>query len=365
VSYPKFDSTTGLPSLRLAELSIGDSWSWLAFNIEYTTFKPIDLGGGYSSPFGRPSVSDIQLVLLGPQFATGFIFLQGDGVYDPPSAVHTAATPSLSLGDLRNSASVSMPTSSPQPAVLSIEYNPGPAYAFDSATAPPHFVRQGGYGTPEAPSISAIPSTESTPATMAPATSAAIIVSIQQSTSAGGFLAATVQFVSASPSSLGSSTTLGSIGPMETANLPDRISAPPLQQAAILQVAGRQGPMLTHTATPVHAAAAALPQTAQAGVAFLPFNAAASLADIPLDVGRIEKTLTSTIAEIKRLSPDLAGWLTVGHLSPLTVAFAAAAISGGSAYYYLRRRKGREPNRLEDEESSNWLFSRLHSAASQ
>ncbi|HKD36296.1 MAG TPA: hypothetical protein VKB78_05830, partial [Pirellulales bacterium] len=146
-------------------------------------------------------------------------------------------------------------------------------------------------------------------------------------------------------------------------DLPDRLAASPIEQSAMPFVAATRETIVPHKLAAAHLSV--LQRSSQSGAALLPIEAAASLADIPLDLGRIEQTLSATVAEIKQLSPDLTGWLSLRHVNPLTVAVTAAAIGGGSAYYYLRRRNARDSNRQHDEESSSWIFSRLHSAASQ
>jgi hypothetical protein len=168
-----------------------------------------------------------------------------------------------------------------------------------------------------------------------------------------------------SPLSVVANAGLSTTHRAESDGLPDRISAPPAEQSSSKAIAPTREVLATHRVAAGYGLAAVVARSSEAGVPFLPLKAAASLVDIPLNLGQIEQTLEATIAEIKHLSPDVAGWLASSRVSPFTVAFAAAAISGGSAYYYLRRRSAREADRKDDEESSSWLFSRLQSVPSQ
>ncbi|HEY2147870.1 MAG TPA: hypothetical protein VGH32_08025 [Pirellulales bacterium] len=229
----------------------------------------------------------------------------------------------------------------------------------------PRIGQQGPYATPEAPAITALPSSESTPATMSSAGAASVAASTHLSASAAAVAIAAVPSVGGSPLSISLNSTLSAVGRAESAGLSDWISMPSPEHSGSQIVTASREVLAPHTAAAGLVLAAGVQHTSQAGASLLPLKVAASLVEMPIDLGRIEQTLTATIADIKRLSPDLAGWLSISHFSPLTVAFATAAIGGGSAYYYLRRRGGREANRQEDEESSSWLFSRLHSAASQ
>jgi hypothetical protein len=84
----------------------------------------------------------------------------------------------------------------------------------------------------------------------------------------------------------------------------------------------------------------------------------AALAELPLDLRRMEQALETVISEVKLIGPEVARWLDGVHATPVTVAIAAAAVAGGSIYY-LRRRGTRRADRPEDEASSSWLFARL------
>jgi hypothetical protein len=95
----------------------------------------------------------------------------------------------------------------------------------------------------------------------------------------------------------------------------------------------------------------------QGGNIQLPVGKAA-LADMPLDMRRMEQALETVVSEVKLIGPEVARWLDGIHATPLTVAIAAAAVASGSVYY-LRRRSTRRADRPEDEASSSWLFARL------
>ena len=93
------------------------------------------------------------------------------------------------------------------------------------------------------------------------------------------------------------------------------------------------------------------------GILQLP-DGKAALADMPLDMSRMEQALETVVSEVKLIGPEVARWLDGIHVTPLTVAIAAAAVASGSVYY-LRRRSVRRADRPEDEASSSWLFARL------
>jgi hypothetical protein len=95
----------------------------------------------------------------------------------------------------------------------------------------------------------------------------------------------------------------------------------------------------------------------QGGIVQLP-DGKAALADMPLDMRRMEQALETVVSEVKLIGPEVARWLDGIHVTPLTVAIAAAAVASGSVYY-LRRRSTRRADRPEDEASSSWLFARL------
>jgi hypothetical protein len=95
----------------------------------------------------------------------------------------------------------------------------------------------------------------------------------------------------------------------------------------------------------------------QGGIVQLP-DGRAALADMPLDMRRMEQALETVVSEVKLIGPEVARWLDGIHATPLTVAIAAAAVASGSVYY-LRRRSTRRADRPEDEASSSWLFARL------
>ncbi len=83
-----------------------------------------------------------------------------------------------------------------------------------------------------------------------------------------------------------------------------------------------------------------------------------ALAELPLDLRRMEQALETVVSEVKLIGPEVARWLEGVHATPVTVAIAAAAVAGGSLYYW-RRRGTRRVGRPEDEASSSWLFARL------
>ena len=93
------------------------------------------------------------------------------------------------------------------------------------------------------------------------------------------------------------------------------------------------------------------------GILQLP-DGKAALADMPLDMRRMEQALETVVSEVKLIGPEVARWLDGIRVTPLTVAIAAAAVASGSVYY-LRRRSTRRADRPEDEASSSWLFARL------
>ncbi len=93
------------------------------------------------------------------------------------------------------------------------------------------------------------------------------------------------------------------------------------------------------------------------GIVQLP-DGKAALADMPLDMRRMEQALETVVSEVKLIGPEVARWLDGIHVTPLTVAIAAAAVASGSVYY-LRRRSKRRAERPEEEASSSWLFARL------
>jgi hypothetical protein len=93
------------------------------------------------------------------------------------------------------------------------------------------------------------------------------------------------------------------------------------------------------------------------GVVQLP-DGKAALANMPLDLRRMEQALETVVSEVKLIGPEVARWLDGIHVTPLTVAIAAAAVASGSVYY-LRRRGTRRADGPEDEASSSWLFARL------
>jgi hypothetical protein len=95
----------------------------------------------------------------------------------------------------------------------------------------------------------------------------------------------------------------------------------------------------------------------QGGIVQLP-DGKAALADMPLDIRRMEQALETVVSEVKLIGPEVARWLDGIHVTPLTVAIAAAAVASGSVYY-LRRRSKRRADRPEEEASSSWLFARL------
>jgi len=93
------------------------------------------------------------------------------------------------------------------------------------------------------------------------------------------------------------------------------------------------------------------------GIVQLP-DAKAALAEMPLDLRRMEQTLETVVSEVKLIGPEVARWLDGIHVTPLTVAIAAAAVASGSVYYF-RRRGTRNADRPDEEASSSWLFARL------
>jgi hypothetical protein len=94
------------------------------------------------------------------------------------------------------------------------------------------------------------------------------------------------------------------------------------------------------------------------GEIVLPPEGKAALAELPLDLRRMEQALETVVSEVKLIGPEVARWFDGIHATPVTVAIAAAAVAGGSIYY-LRRRGTRRADRPEDEASSSWLFARL------
>ncbi len=365
-SFSKIQPSADGLSLRPSDSGFSDTWSSPTFGFEYS-FKTFQVGGGFYSEFDSVRPTDAGSLLSSPPvmniniYGQDVVVSETWFVIENSVAMPTVITPSLGVSP--GAASSSVPDTSAE--LRTAEYG-GKATAgptSDPIPLPPRVGQQGPYATPE-PAIIALPSSESTPATMSPAGGASVAASTHLSTSAAAVAIAAVPSVGGSPLSIAVNSTLSAVGRAESAGWSDWISMPSPEHSSQIVTASREVPA-PHSAAAGLVLAAGVQHTSQAGASLLPLKVAASLVEMPIDLGRIEQTLTATIADIKRLSPDLAGWLNISHVSPLTVAFATAAIGGGSAYYYLRRRGGREANRQEDEESSSWLFSRLHSAASE
>jgi hypothetical protein len=342
-----------------------DTWSLPTLSFEYVEIKPLQMSGGYYSlTVTTVAIGGGSFSLSPPGMSTS-LYSQAIAACDTMLMIDHYLTAPL-LGDLRASGSISTGGTSPALVAATAEFG-GKATAFDmsDSIAPPPLMHQGPYAATEALAITALPSPEPTPGTTTSAPASAVVVSGQPPAPAASVVIAAGQSISASPFAAGVTSTLGSLVRADMPGLADSISTPLVGQNGNQVVAAPRDAAAPHTATAALALAARMAQSSQAGAALMPLKAAASLVEMPIDLGRLEQTLAATIADIKQLTPDLAGWLNISHVSPLTVAFATAAIGGGSAYYYLRRRGAREISRLEDEESSSWLFSRFHSAASQ
>jgi hypothetical protein len=384
-AYSRYQLSADGLTLRPSNPAFSDAWSSQSLSFEYVDLKPISMSGEYFSLTVTAGAIGGDLSLLPPPGMSAGFYSQAIAAYDTMLMLDWYLTASLP-GDLQTS--VSMATGGTSPSLtgatavsggkavagvasdvtrLSTAVSGAKAvagYTSDS-NAPLTAVHEGAYAAPEALAITALPSSESTPTTTSFPASAAVAVSGQSPAAPATVAIAAAQSLTASPFASGPTSTLGSLVRADMPSLAGWISTPLAEQSGSKVVAAPRDAAAPQTATAALGLAARVARSTQAGPALLPLKSAASLVEMPIDLGRIEQKLAATIADIKHLTPDLAGWLNIARVSPLTIAFATAAIGGGSAYYYLRRRGAREIGRLEDEESSSWLFSRLHSAASQ
>jgi hypothetical protein len=160
-------------------------------------------------------------------------------------------------------------------------------------------------------------------------------------------------------------------GPFNSATVTLATATQPPSDSSLGQTAsmlrGDQQPLVNHAlagprslATTGARANSGLPggHSLALGDIVLPPEGKAALAELPLDLHRMEQALETVVSEVKLIGPEVARWFDGIHATPVTVAIAAAAVAGGSIYY-LRRRGTRRADRPEDEASSSWLFARL------
>ena len=88
-------------------------------------------------------------------------------------------------------------------------------------------------------------------------------------------------------------------------------------------------------------------------------GAPAALAGIPLNMHAIDQALHSVVDEVDMMGSELGQWLDDMHLTPLAVVATVAAASAG-AVYYVRYRSDNGGKIHNEEDSSSWLFARLH-----
>jgi hypothetical protein len=90
---------------------------------------------------------------------------------------------------------------------------------------------------------------------------------------------------------------------------------------------------------------------------------AALLTGLPMNMEAVDQALAAMAREIEKLGGELATWFDDASLSTWsTVAIVVTATGVGGGYLWRQRNRGLTDDTSE-EESSSWLFSRLHSPA--
>ncbi len=87
----------------------------------------------------------------------------------------------------------------------------------------------------------------------------------------------------------------------------------------------------------------------------------ALLSTLSLNTAALDQALENVTGEIEKLSGDIVGWLDRMRVPPWTVTTVVVAALGGGVLTRCWRNR-RSDGTMDDEESSTWLFTRLHSS---
>jgi hypothetical protein len=99
---------------------------------------------------------------------------------------------------------------------------------------------------------------------------------------------------------------------------------------------------------------------AQASVEEALHTRPALAAGVSLRIEAVDEALQAAMSEVESLGGELAGWIEEVSMPPWAIATIGAAAVGFGARRHLKRRRSSALRTTCDEESSSWLFTRLH-----